>query len=178
MVCLLVTPENGNSCLAALAHTARVADLWPVKTLVVATVAVFGFAMAVSAKAETAWLTDYKKAQEQAKSSNKLLFLEFTGSDWCPPCRMLQKDVLSTAEFQNFANKNLILVEIDFPRGKEQTRELAAQNQMLAQRFGIQAFPSIIILNGEGKKVGEMIGYDPHAGRKGYLESLEKIRKG
>jgi len=178
VVCFLITPGTGNSCLAVLAHPGRVVDLWPVKTLVAAAVAVFGLALAVSAKAETAWLTDYKKAQEQAKSSNKLLLLEFTGSDWCPPCRMLQKDVLSTAEFQNFANKNLILVEIDFPRAKEQSRELAAQNQMLAQRFGIQAFPSIIILNGEGKKVGELIGYDPRAGRKGYIESLEKIRKG
>ena len=148
------------------------------KTLGLAIAAALGVAGVLSAQAETPWLTDYKKAQEKAKSSNKLLLLQFTGSDWCPPCRMLQKDVLSTREFQDLASKNFILVEIDFPRAKEQTREVAVQNQMLAQRFGIQAFPSIIILNSDGKKIGELIGYDPRAGRKGFIDSLEKIRKG
>jgi thioredoxin-related protein len=149
-----------------------------VKNLVLTIAAGLGAVLALSAQAETPWLTDYKKAQEQAKSSNKLLLLEFTGSDWCPPCRMLQKEVLSTPEFKDLASKNFVLVEIDFPRTKEQSRELVEQNQMLAQRFGIQGFPSIIILNTDGKKLGELVGYDPRAGWKGYIESLEKIRKG
>ncbi len=91
---------------------------------------------------------------------------------------MLQRDVLSAPEFQDYAKKNFVLVEIDFPRAKKQSRELAEQNQMLAQRFGIQAFPSVIILNSEGKKIGELIGYDPRAGKKGFMDSLENIRKG
>ena len=147
------------------------------KTLLLALVlAGFGSVAFVSA-ADTPWITDYKKAQEQAKASKKLLLLEFTGSDWCPPCRMLQKDVLSTPDFQRLASTKFVLVEIDFPRTKEQTRELAMQNQMLAQRFGIQAFPSIIILDSDGKKISELIGYDPRAGRKAYIDSLEQIRK-
>ena len=148
------------------------------KNLLLTIAAGLGAVLALSAQAETPWLTDYKKAQEQAKSSNKLLLIEFTGSDWCPPCRMLQKEVLSTPEFKDLASKNFVLVEIDFPRTKEQSRELVEQNQMLAQRFGIQGFPSIIILNTDGKKLGELVGYDPRAGWKGYIESLEKIRKG
>jgi protein disulfide-isomerase len=149
-----------------------------VKNSLLTIAAGLGAVLALSAQAETPWLTDYKKAQEQAKSSNKLLLIEFTGSDWCPPCRMLQKEVLSTPEFKDLASKNFVLVEIDFPRTKEQSRELVEQNQMLAQRFGIQGFPSIIILNTDGKKLGELVGYDPRAGWKGYIESLEKIRKG
>ena len=130
-----------------------------------------------SAQTQAQWLTDFKKAQEEAKATNKLLLLEFTGSDWCPPCRMLQRDVLSSREFQEYAIKNFILLEVDFPRAKPQTAELARQNQMLAERFGIDGFPSIILLNADGKKLGELVGYDPHAGRQGYLDALEKMRK-
>jgi protein disulfide-isomerase len=149
-----------------------------VKNLILATAVALGFGAILSAQAESPWLTDYKKAQEQAKSSNKLLLLEFTGSDWCPPCRMLQRDVLSTQEFQDYASKNFVLVELDFPRAKVQAPEVAEQNQMLARRWGIQVFPSIIILDSQGKKIGELLGYDPGAGRTEYIASLEKLRKG
>jgi thioredoxin-related protein len=148
-----------------------------VKNLILAVAIALGFGAVVSAQGESPWLTDYKKAQEQAKSSNKLLLLEFTGSDWCPPCRMLQKEVFSTPEFQDYAAKNFVLMELDFPRSKVQAPEIAEQNQMLARRFGIQVFPSIIILNGEGKKIGELLGYDSGGGRTAYIASLEKLRK-
>ena len=148
------------------------------KNLILATAVALGFGALLSAHAEGPWLTDYKKAQEQAKSSNKLLLLEFTGSDWCPPCRMLQREVLSTQEFQDYASKNFVLVELDFPRAKVQAPEIAEQNQLLARRWGIQVFPSIIILDSAGKKIGELLGYDPGGGRAGYMASLEKLRKG
>lgn len=124
------------------------------------------------------WLTDYKSAQEQAKASNKLLLLQFTGSDWCPPCRMLKNQVLDTREFVDYASKNFVLVELDFPRAKVLAPEIAQQNQILAQHFGIQVFPSIIILDSDGKKIGELQGYDPRGGLEGFLASLERVRKG
>ena len=123
-------------------------------------------------------LTDYKGAQDQVKSSNKLLLLQFTGSHWCPPCRMLKNQVLATREFVDYASKNFVLVELDFPRAKVLAPEIAQQNQILAQHFGIQVFPSIIILNSDGKKIGELIGYDPRGGLEGFLASLERVRKG
>lgn len=135
-------------------------------------------ASAVSSSEETVWITDYKKAQQQAKSTHKFLLLQFTGSDWCPPCRLMQKEILSTREFQDYASKNFVLMEVDFPRARVQAPEVAEQNQMLAHQFGIEAFPTIIILNTEGKKVGELVGFDPRAGLQNYLASLEKIRKG
>jgi thioredoxin-related protein len=128
--------------------------------------------------AESLWLTDYKQAQEQAKVSNKPLLLEFTGSDWCPPCRQLQKQILSTPTFQQYAKDNFVLVELDYPRARVQAPEVAQQNQILAHRFQIEVFPTVIILNSDGKKIGELIGFDPHAGPEGYIASLEKFRKG
>ncbi|MGH8100874.1 MAG: thioredoxin family protein [Chthoniobacterales bacterium] len=147
------------------------------KHLIFSALAAATLAGIASAQTQAQWLTDFKKAQEQAKTTNKPLLIEFTGSDWCPPCRMLQKEVLSTREFQEYASKNLVLLEIDFPRAKPQNAELAQQNQTLAQRFGIDGFPSIILLNADGKKLGQLVGYDPHAGRQGYIDALEKMRK-
>jgi thioredoxin-related protein len=148
-----------------------------VKNLTLALASVLGFAVTISASAEPTWLTDYKKAQEEAKASNKLLLLDFTGSDWCPPCIMLRKDVFSTREFQDYATKNFVLLEIDFPRAKPQAHEVTVQNQKLAQHYGIEVFPSVIVLNSDGKKIGELVGYDPEGGRSGYMASLEKLRK-
>ncbi|MEP6603915.1 MAG: thioredoxin family protein [Spartobacteria bacterium] len=128
-------------------------------------------------RAEVEWQTDFKKAQEEAKSNHKFLLVEFTGSDWCPPCMRLRKDVFSTREFQDYANKNFVLLELDFPRRKSLSKELTMQNQELASRFGIEVFPSIIILNSEGKKVGELLGYDPTVTVQNYISELEKARK-
>jgi thioredoxin-related protein len=124
------------------------------------------------------WLTDYKRAQEEAKAANKPLLIEFTGSDWCPPCKQMQKEVLGTAEFQSYAAKNFILLEVDFPRTKEQPHELAAQNMELAQRFEVQGFPCVLVLGSDGAKLGERVGYDPGEGAAGFIAWLEKMRKG
>lgn len=132
---------------------------------------------ATTSRAGTEWLTDYKKAQQQAKETKKLLLVNFTGSDWCPPCIMLQKEILSTPEFQEYASKNLVLMEADFPRRKAQPKELAAQNQELAMQFGIEAFPSVIIFTNDGKAVGGFRGYDPGMQVKSFIEELEKLRK-
>jgi thioredoxin-related protein len=127
------------------------------------------------ARAELSWLTDYKQAQEQAKAKNKLLLLDFTGSDWCGWCIRLRREVFSKPEFQEYANKNLVLMEVDFPRGKEQTQDLRQQNQHLAMQYNIEGFPTLIILNGEGKKVGEL-GYMP-GGPAAFIAELERLRK-
>lgn len=128
-----------------------------------------------SARAEAQWLTDYEKAQAEAKAENKLLLLNFTGSDWCPWCRVLDAEVFSTAEFADYAKKNLVLLTVDFPRAKALTAEVRKQNQTLAQRFEIQGFPTIVILSGAGKPLG-MLGYMP-GGPKAFIRELEKVPK-
>ncbi len=129
----------------------------------------------ITASAESNWVTDYKKAQEDAKAGKKLMLLEFTGSDWCGWCMKLDKEVFSTPEFQNYASRNLILVKLDFPRRKPQTEALKKQNEQLAQKYGIQGFPTIIVLNGQGEKVGEL-GY-MEGGPSPFLAKLETLPK-
>ena len=92
---------------------------------------------------ELKWETDINKAMEISKKSKKPLMLFFTGSDWCGWCIRLQKEVLKTPEFAKWANKNVVLVELDFPRRSPQQPELQKQNQELQQIFGIQGFPTV-----------------------------------
>ncbi len=132
--------------------------------------------MASPASAKPGWLTDFKKAQEDAKSNKKLLLLDFTGSDWCGWCIRLDKEIFSKPEFKEYATKNLVLMEIDFPRGKELTGTERTQNEQLAMRFGIQGFPTIVILDSEGKKVGEL-GY-MRGGPSALIAELDKLREG
>lgn len=131
--------------------------------------------LAPVARAETAWLTDYKKAQEEAKANHKLVLLDFTGSDWCGWCIKLNKEVFSKPEFKDYAGKNLVLVEVDFPRKKPLSVETRKQNEELAGRYGVQGFPTIIVLNSDGEKVGEL-GYMP-GGPEAFIAELEKLRK-
>ena len=73
--------------------------------------------------AEATWLTNFETAQARARSEKKLLLIEFTGSDWCPPCIMLERQVFSQPEFKEYAAQHLVLLEVDFPRTKELSDE-------------------------------------------------------
>jgi protein disulfide-isomerase len=128
------------------------------------------------AEGKPGWLTNYKQAQEAAKADKKLLLVDFTGSDWCGWCIKLDKEVFSKPEFKEYASKNLVLMEADFPRSKQLSATEQSQNEELAQQYGIQGFPTIVVLNSEGKKVGE-VGYTP-GGPAAFIAELEKFRKG
>jgi protein disulfide-isomerase len=125
---------------------------------------------------ELTWLTDVPKAVAKAKEEKKLVMLDFTGSDWCGWCIKLHKEVFSKPEFAEYAKKNLVLVEVDFPRGKKQSAELKKANEELQAKYKIEGYPTIIVLNGEGKKVGET-GY-VDGGAKAWLADFEtKVKK-
>lgn len=123
---------------------------------------------------DSAWLTDFDAARTQARTENKMLLINFTGSDWCPPCLMLHREVFSQPEFAEYAARHLVLLEVDFPRTKELTGAQKAANEKLAERFGIYGFPTIIVLDPSGKKVGEL-GY-MRGGPKAFIAALEKLR--
>jgi thioredoxin-related protein len=128
-------------------------------------------------RAESDWLHDWNKAQEEAKSNHKLLFLNFTGSDWCGWCIKFDKDVLSQPQFKNFAHDNLVLVELDFPRRKSQPTEEKKQNVQLAQQYEVLGFPTIVVLNSNGQKVWQFDGYFP-GGLEAFIAQLQKLPKG
>ena len=126
--------------------------------------------------ADDAWKTDLPKALEQAKSEKKMVLIDFTGSDWCPPCKNLHKTVLLSEDFAKFAKDNLVLVELDFPKSKPQSDELKAANKELSKKYGIRGYPTIIVLDGEGKELFRKVGYGgtPAAD---YVADLAKLKK-
>ena len=124
--------------------------------------------------AASEWLTDLPKAQAKAKEEKKMVLLDFTGSDWCGWCIKLHKEVFSMPEFAEYAKKNLVLVEVDFPNKKKQSAELKKANDALQKKYSIEGYPTIIVLNGEGKKIGKL-GYMP-GGPKAFIAELEKVK--
>ncbi len=126
--------------------------------------------------AEDAWITDVPKAMEQAKSQKKLVLLDFTGSDWCPPCKSLHKNVLTSEEFSKFAKDNLVLVDLDFPKAKPQSDELKAANKELSKKYGIKGFPTIIVLDVDGKELFRKVGYGGTPAAE-YVADLAKLKK-
>ncbi len=100
---------------------------------------------------ELKWETDINKAIKVSNSTKKPLLLFFTGSDWCGWCIRLQKEVLKTPEFATWAKKNVVLVELDFPRKNTQSEQIKAQNNGLQQAFGVQGFPTIYFATAKTK---------------------------
>jgi protein disulfide-isomerase len=108
------------------------------------------------------WQTDYAKALQIAKTQNRRVLLDFTGSDWCGPCISLRKQVFSSPAFRAYADKNLVIVEVDYPRQKKQSAQLKNQNDKLGKQYGIddKGFPTIVLLDPAGKVVREFSGYN------------------
>jgi thioredoxin-related protein len=126
------------------------------------------------------WMTDWEAAKAKAKAENKPILINFTGTDWCGWCIRIEKEVFSKKEFQEYAAKNLILMEVDFPKKKEQSAELKTQNKALDKEFKIEGYPTIFLLDAEGKKISEDIGYregGPEAYAKHLQTLIEKTKK-
>lgn len=91
------------------------------------------------------WYTDLNDVHEISKSSNKPIFAFFTGSDWCGWCHKLQREVFAKQAFIDWAQKEVVLLELDFPKRKELPAELATQNRNLQQALGVRGYPTIWI---------------------------------
>ena len=133
-------------------------------------------AKGAAAAAKPGWFTSYELAQKEAQAKNRLLLMDFTGSDWCGWCIALDKEVFSKPEFKDYANKNLVLLELDFPRMKRMPPETAKQNEQLLLKYGIQGFPTVVVFDSAGKPLGAL-GYQA-GGPQAFIAELEKLRKG
>jgi thioredoxin-related protein len=117
------------------------------------------------------WTEDYAAAVKRAKKEHKLILLDFTGSDWCIWCQRTDAEVFSTKGFKDYADKNLVLVKLDFPQSHPQSDAVKAQNAKLEDRFGITAFPTLIVLNNKEKVVSSQMGYKP-GGPEAFIASI------
>jgi protein disulfide-isomerase len=122
------------------------------KKIVITLLIVFG-SMSIQAQEGLTWHKDMNKAIALSKKENKPLFLFFTGSDWCGWCIRLQKEVFKTPEFTEWAKKNVVLVELDFPRKSAQPEAEKTQNAELQQVFAVRGYPTVWFV-----KAGELNG--------------------
>lgn len=104
------------------------------------------------------WQTDYEATLAAAAATGNKVLVQFTGSDWCPPCQALKRDVLDTEAFVSFANENLHLVELDFPRNIRQPASLVEQNRTLQEQYNIRGFPTLVLLDSEGNELDRKVG--------------------
>src|SRR5215470_3656367 len=118
------------------------------------------------------WFTDAEAAQARAKKENKLVLLDFTGSDWCIWCKKLKREVFDKPEFAQFAQSKLVLVEVDFPQHKTLPDAQQQANARLDKTYGISSYPTIILLDPDGKQVGRM-GY-VFGGASAFIAKLER----
>ena len=116
-------------------------------TFLAATVSVL--ATASTLFAADGWHTSIPEAQKVSKETQKPLLIEFTGSDWCPPCIMMHKNVFSKDKFLSEAKDDFILVKIDIPKGD---KELSAKNQKVLDAYNITGVPTILLLDADGKE--------------------------
>ena len=105
------------------------------------------------------WMTDCDAALRKAGEENKLVLMDFTGSDWCGACIQMRQRVLDTPEFQAYADAHLVLLEVDLPRNAAKLgQEGYNRNQALVRRHGVSAYPTIVVLNAQGQTVGGFKG--------------------
>jgi protein disulfide-isomerase len=115
---------------------------------------------AAPAGAAGEWTHDYRAAIASARSTGRPVLIDFTGSDWCPWCMKLQKEVFDTPDFKSWASKRAILMVADIPRSKQLPAAEQAQNEMLVNVYGIGSYPTVVIVDATGKELA----------RTGYLE--------
>lgn len=106
-----------------------------------------------AAFASSGWSEDFPASLARAKAENKLLLVNFTGSDWCPGCIVLEKKFFQTRVFQEYAKDNLVLMKVDFPMKRSQPEQLRQQNRMLERMFKVTGFPTTFVLSPAGKPV-------------------------
>ena len=121
------------------------------------------------------WLTSVPQALEKAKKENKMVLLDFTGSDWCGWCMKFRKEALDTQEFAAYAAKNLVLVEVDFPRRTPQAADLKQANKALAAEYHVESYPTFVVLSKDGKELGRQKGYR-EGGPQPFIARLEKLK--
>ena len=133
------------------------------------------FLATITARAEVTWLTDLDAAKALGVKENKPVLVDFTGSDWCPPCKTLHKIVFESAEFAAAASQ-YVLVELDFPNKKPQTPELKAKNREWQKKYGITGYPTVLLLDAKsGEVFGKTVGFGGQTAKE-YLEKLASFK--
>jgi thioredoxin-related protein len=124
----------------------------------------------------TQWQTDMETAQKIAREKDRLILLNFSGSDWCGPCIRLRKEIFDAPAFAGMADSNLVLLNADFPRSKKNQLPKAQQqhNDALADQYNPQGkFPFTLLLTADGKVLRSWEGFPPDAAQ--FIQQVKSL---
>ena len=123
------------------------------------------------------WLTNFNDAKVEASKNNKLILVNFSGSDWCLPCMRLKNLIFDSEDFSGYANDNLVLVNADFPREKKHKLlpEQKQLNEALADKFDPDGkFPYTLLMTSDGKVIKQWDG-QPDDTAKQFVDEIKQI---
>lgn len=94
----------------------------------------------------------WDEALANATKENKIVFMDAYAS-WCGPCKKMKRNVFTDTAVAAFFNKNFVNIAADMEKGEGVT---------LADKFGIDSYPTLLFTNGDGMQLGRASGYhDP-----------------
>ncbi|WP_350288692.1 thioredoxin family protein [uncultured Croceitalea sp.] len=125
--------------------------------------------------ASVEWQTDYNSVLKQAKKDKKNVLIYFTGSDWCPPCKMLKKDLFETDAFKELSEE-YVLLYVDIPRNKDiLTAEQYSKNKSLLPKYNKKGvFPLMAVVSSNGVLLDDYSGYSMNGEVRYHLDFLKK----
>lgn len=121
---------------------------------------------------------DMDAALRDAKRTGKQVFLDFTGSDWCGWCQLMQRQVFSKPEWKNWAKDNLVLVTLDFPQDQSIVPDkYKSRNQDLQMQYGVRGYPTYIVLDSDGKTELGRLGAGRDKTAASFIQEVKNVLK-
>jgi len=120
---------------------------------------------------------NFDAAQDLSIKESKNTLMIFSGSDWCKPCIQLREKILASSEFTDYAEKKLVLLEVDFPYKKKNRlpKDQRKHNEELADHYNPEAiFPMMLVLNEKGMVLHQM-GFDPRLTVEEYISTIAEV---
>jgi thioredoxin-related protein len=123
------------------------------------------------------WVRSFAEAKELAAKEGKSILMEFTGSDWCPPCKALHKNVLGTDVFKSEITKDFILLVLDNPRDKTLVTDAEQeQYKKLSAQYKVTGVPTVFLADAEGKPYHKQVGYSGDPADKWVANARGKVK--
>lgn len=143
---------DASRVVSAVAGRRSVAAWWPCLLASVTLMTMSGRA------AEPEWHEAWATAATEARHHDRPILIFFTGSDWCPHCRLLEQDVLASETFRDWATDRYVLLEIDLPK-QGLSKDVRDERAALCKRFGVRSFPYVMLVRADGEPLAGLKGY-------------------
>jgi thioredoxin-related protein len=116
------------------------------------------------------WFPSPSQAANASTRSHLPILYEFS-AEWCGPCHALERDVFMNPSMAALINNRYVAVKV-IDRQREEGRNNPIVQQLM-ERYGVNAFPTVIIASADGKVLDRVVGY---AGPDKFAAFLNRVR--